>query len=264
MPASTRSGTQSIERAAQVLRVLAERGRFGWGVVDLAARCGLSRATAHRILSGLVRERLAWQRADDRRYFLGPLVFELGLAMPAQARFQAACKAPVTRLARGFGTQASLSLRSGHDSVCAVCVGTSPYASGFEVGSRHPLVATAGGVAILIRLADPDKQAAKTAGLKQLARLGPAALRRFDALAARSERLGYAFNQGDRTKGVNSFGLPIAAPDGIVFASLVVSGHAEDFPASRAGEVVQALREEVAAIEGSELLPWPAHLAPSL
>jgi DNA-binding IclR family transcriptional regulator len=146
-----RTGTQSLERATQLLRVLSERDRFGWGLLDLAARVGLSRSTTHRLLAGLAREGLVQQR-PDRRYVLGPLVFELGLAMTAHDEFQRACGGPVARLAARFGTLAILYLRSGHDCVCAACAGPSPYASGLEVGTRLPLVTTAGGVAILISL----------------------------------------------------------------------------------------------------------------
>ena len=77
MPA--RKGTQSIERAALILREIATRGVAGGGLWDLADRCELDRGTTHRILGALVRKRLIEQRASDRRYFLGPLVFELSV-----------------------------------------------------------------------------------------------------------------------------------------------------------------------------------------
>lgn len=246
--APPRSGTQSIERAVQVLRVLSERDRFGWGLVDLAARCGLSRATTHRILAGLVSERMAHQRAD-RRYVLGSLVFELSLAMSEQDEFQAVCKAPVARLSKRFGTAAILYLHSGADSVCLTCAGPLPSASGLHVGTRLPLVSTAGGVAILISLPQEERRAAQEAGLKLMGKLGPSTATRLQRLIAQSERRGYAFNQGDVTKGVNSFGLPIKHPGGEVFASVVVTGPAEQFPPSRSTEVLAALREAVECIE---------------
>ena len=246
-PAAAR-GTQSIGRAVQVLRVLSERDRFGWGVVDVAVRCGLSRATTHRILAGLVEEGMAHQR-DDRRYVLGPLVFELALAMTDYSQFQQACQAPVARLARRYGTLAILYVHSGADSVCLAQAGPSPYASGIGVGIRVPLVSTAGGVAILMALPAPERQLAQEAGFAQLARLGPAKRARLQRLIAQSERRGYAFNEGDVTQGVNSFGVPVRGPGGRAFASLVVSGRAEQFPPARATEVLAGLREELAIVE---------------
>ena len=51
-------GTQSIERAVTLLRVLATREHFGWGLTELATTCQLNKATTHRILARLQRERL--------------------------------------------------------------------------------------------------------------------------------------------------------------------------------------------------------------
>src|SRR5438128_1564282 len=78
-----RSGTQSIERAALLLRELALRGTAGWSLRDLALHCELDRATVHRMLKCMIDERLVHQRAD-RKYMLGPMVFELGASLPHQ------------------------------------------------------------------------------------------------------------------------------------------------------------------------------------
>ena len=51
IPDSARSGTRSVERAILILREVANRGHLGWQLSDLAARCGLSKTTAHRLLS---------------------------------------------------------------------------------------------------------------------------------------------------------------------------------------------------------------------
>src|SRR5207253_2870685 len=45
--ATPSDGTQSIERAITVLRMLATRGRVGWGLTDLASASGLKKATTH-------------------------------------------------------------------------------------------------------------------------------------------------------------------------------------------------------------------------
>ena len=75
--------TQSIERALRILRELAARGEFGWRLSDLAARCEVDKGTVHRVLSCLVRERFVQQRSTDKHYFPGPMLYELGLSLPA-------------------------------------------------------------------------------------------------------------------------------------------------------------------------------------
>src|SRR5688572_16452138 len=119
MPKKQRRGTQSIERTVVILRELAARGAIGWRLSDLATSCELDRGTTHRILGCLLRERLVRQRGTDRRYVPGPLLFELGLSVPALSEFQSACSPAVARLAKRLGGVALLYLRSGSEFVCA-------------------------------------------------------------------------------------------------------------------------------------------------
>lgn len=139
MATAPRPGTQSIERAVHVLKVLVARGAVGWRLVDLAEHCALDRATTHRLLGGLVRARLAEQRAD-RRYAAGPLVFELGVSMRGHAAFQEACGPPLVRLARTLGGVAIVSLRSDSEFVCLARQGKPLKAMTIDVGTRRPLV----------------------------------------------------------------------------------------------------------------------------
>lgn len=250
MAASRRTGTQSIERAILVLRELATHGKFGWGLGELAARCGLDRATTHRILGCLVRERMVQQRASNRHYLPGPLIYELGLAIPAYPEFQAACRPPVTRVAKRFDTTSVMYLRSGIDWICAARAGPPVYGGTIlEVGTRRPLLSSVGGAAILMALPRPEANAIVAENKRQMRRQGDASIARLENMLRRSETLGFAFNQSEVSRGVHSFGVPIRDARGAVFASLTVAGRAADFPASRAPEVIKVLREEAATIE---------------
>ncbi|HUY01758.1 MAG TPA: helix-turn-helix domain-containing protein, partial [Rhodocyclaceae bacterium] len=55
------AGTQSIERAAQVLRIIASRNSVGLRLVDISKQAKLARPTAHRILKCLMVEGLVRQ-----------------------------------------------------------------------------------------------------------------------------------------------------------------------------------------------------------
>lgn len=250
MSETRRTGTQSLERAALLLREIATRGRFGWRLKDLAERCQLDRATTYRLLQGLVRERLIRQRDSDRHYLPGPLLFELGLSVPDHSEFQAACRAPLTRLSKRFASLSAAFLRSGAEFVCAGRAGQSVYVGTvLEVGTRRPLITTAGGVAILIAMPPEESRQLAAQNLKQLSVMGPAVTRRLESFLRRSEGLGYAYNRSETTAGVHSFGVPIRDAGQRVFASIVVSGHAEEFPAERVPEVVAALRDEAGKLE---------------
>jgi DNA-binding IclR family transcriptional regulator len=238
-------GTQSIERAVALLKELSARGTFGWRLSDLAAHCNLDKGTAHRILNCLQRERLVQQRERDRHYLPGPLLFELSLTLPPLAEFQAACQAPLSRVARRTGGVAFLYLRSGADFVCAARIGaTSIKGLSIQVGTRRPLVSSAGGVAILVALPDEESRSIISENMKRIARFGDLRTKSIEKMIRRSQSHGFGVNLGDVVPGINSFGVAVKDSKGAPFASVTVSGASADFPASGIQKVVAVLEEE--------------------
>jgi DNA-binding IclR family transcriptional regulator len=67
---------QSVERAAQILRLLGDNGRQS--ASELAAAIGLGWATVHSLLQALVSTGLVQQDEDSERYGLGPALVYLG------------------------------------------------------------------------------------------------------------------------------------------------------------------------------------------
>jgi DNA-binding IclR family transcriptional regulator len=238
-------GTQSIERAVALLKEVSARGTFGWRLSDLAAHCNLDKGTAHRILSCLQRERLVHRRESDRHYLPGPLLFELSLTLPPLAEFQAACEAPLGRVARRTRGVAFLYLRSGADFVCAARVGSSGLKGlSIHVGTRRPLVSSSGGVAILIALPEDESRRIIAENMKRIARFGELRAKSIEKMIRRSREHGFGINLGDVVPGINSFGLAIPDAKGAPFASLTVSGASGDFPTSEIAKVMAVLEEE--------------------
>lgn len=151
-------GTQSIGRAALLLRVLATAGPEGLALSDVAARAGIERPTAHRILRRLVDEMLAVQSPKTRSYRLGSLVYELGLAASPSIPVQELCTAALEELSRITGDSSFLMVRSGLDSVCLQRrEGHFPIkVLILGVGQRRPLGCGAGSIALMSLL--PDDQ----------------------------------------------------------------------------------------------------------
>src|SRR5512140_1956368 len=153
---SGRAGTQSIQRAAMLVRVIASRNRSGLRLSEVVQHAHLERSTARRILKCLVAEGLVTQDEESRRYFLGPLVFELGLAAAPQFNLVDICRPSLQRIAERTGDTVFLTVRSGYDSVCIDRKeGPFPIKTlTLEVGTRRPLGAGAGGIALLMLLPD--------------------------------------------------------------------------------------------------------------
>lgn len=258
MPMSKRTGTQSIERAILILREIAKHGKFGWTPGELAQRCGLDRSTTQRILACLVRERMVNQRASNRQYIPGPLIFELGLAMSDYLEFQAACQPSVTRVAEYFNATSVLYHRSGIECVCTNRAGPAVYGGTIiEVGTRRPLLSSAGGVAILLTMPAREASAIVKKNKWQMRDRDKLYIALLENMLRRSSKLGYAFNQGEVSKGVNSFGVPIGFSAETAFASLTVANRAESLPSNRWPEIIEILQEEATKLQykAEQILP---------
>jgi DNA-binding IclR family transcriptional regulator len=163
MPASEhqRRGTQLISKSATLLRMIANANHQGARLVDLTHHSGFDRSTVRRILQGLVEEGLVRQLKDGRRYFLGPLLFELGLAAAHGYDLPRIAAPSLERIARETGDTVYLVQRSGLDAVCiARREGDFPIkVLTIEVGTRRPLGAAGGGLAILMSLPADERTA---------------------------------------------------------------------------------------------------------
>jgi DNA-binding IclR family transcriptional regulator len=238
-------GTQSIERAITVLRMLALRGHFGWGLTELAAACRLKKATTHRILARLEHERLVHKREGGERYFLGALVGELAISIPGFTAFAQQTQEFMTDIAGRLALVGVLSLRSGDHFVVAGRVASSRLKGELnEVGARRPLITTAGGVAILIELAPQEQQRIVEANAAQLTLRGRSDLAETLAMWERSRALGYGTNFGDIAAGVNAVAVPVGNRHGEAFASITLAGPQTQLPEERCHDLVAPLRRE--------------------
>ncbi len=245
-----RPGTRSITRLIKLMRTIAARPQFGWRLCDLAVACNLDRATVHRMLACMVEERLVEQRASDRHYLPGPLMFELGLALPDHMQFQRRAETVLGAFARRMGGIAVLLLRSGNEYVCSIRAGTLPVSgSVLFPGVRRPLFTSAGGVAILQGLGEEEGHAIVLDNVAQeIARCGTGRLVSLQKMRMRSDKYGFGVNLGDFVTGVHAFGMAVRGTDGLPFASLCLIGT----PAMYGEERVEDLRGELFA--ASEVL----------
>ena len=234
-----RTGTQSLGRGIKLMRVIASRPEFGWRLSDLAAACTQDKATVHRMLTCMVEERLVEQRASDRHYLPGPLMYELGLALPNRAPFQRCAEATVQAFARRMAGIGLLLLRSGNEYVCSVRAGTLSL-SGLMIhpGARRPLFTSVGGVAILQTLPAEEVRKVHLDNVEQeIARRGTGRLEALQKMRERSDHHGFGVNLGDVVHGLHAFAVPVCGSRGDVFAALCLMGTAELYGEERLEDV---------------------------
>ena len=244
------SGTQSIERALTLMREIAAHNRTGSRLLDLASRTGLQRPTVHRMLKCLTLENMVQQDADSHRYYLGPMVFELGLTAAPRFNLREICHPAMNRIAEATGDTVFLTQRSGLDSVCVDRQeGTFPIKTfTLEIGMRRPLGVGTGSLAILSALSDEEVRHVVNANAPRLPEYG---LTQSSLLAQvkRAQKLGYAVREMPSLAGVRSIGQALHNQSGIAFAALSVSAISSRMSEKRVVELATMLKNETRLVE---------------
>lgn len=244
-------GTQTVHRVALLLRTIASMENQGTRLVDLARQTNLERPTVHRLLKGLINEGLVDQQPSTRRYCLGQLVFELGLAAVPQFNLRQLCEPAMLRIAERTGDTVFLSARSGNDVVCLDRKeGSFPIkALTVDVGNRRPLGIGAGGGALLMALPDEEIDEILAANSRLLSRYANMKVQDVRAMIRRAREIGYMFNDRQVTPGAMSIGLPITVPHGPPVAAISIGAISSRMAAARRQELATVLRREVKELE---------------
>lgn len=207
------SGTQSIERVVNLLRVVASRGRHGMRLGDVTAATGLPSSTCFRMLQRLESEGMLERHAVSRKYALGPLLYELGLL--ARPRFHLAerCEDTLASLAERTQDTAYLSERRGLEAVCSArALGGYPVkALTLDVGIRRPLGVGAGGLAILCALPAAEADEIIETHADRYPKLSTLSADRVRAAVAEGRDRGFAFLDAAVYPGTAAVGVTIPA-----------------------------------------------------
>jgi DNA-binding IclR family transcriptional regulator len=166
-------GVQTLERAVRVLRLIGKSDRTGLRLVDIQRSADLTRPTAHRMMSALVRLGLAVRDSESRTYHLGPELAVLGWRAPdPRFDFFELAQSELIDLALETEDTAFLVVRSGYDVVCVEQkLGRYPIkAVAAEVGTRWPLGLGAGSIAILASLTPEEQDDVFDANREKLAK----------------------------------------------------------------------------------------------
>jgi len=245
-------GTQSLQRAVSLLRIIAVNNRSGSRLVELYRRTGLERPTVHRLLQGMVAEKLIRQDSLTKRYHLGSLAYELGLAAAPKVAVRDICLPYLDAIAEHTGDTVFLTVRSGFDGICVARADGSFPIKMFvhDVGRHRPLNVGASGLALMSALPDEEINRICRINVERTRRKNP----RFTEAALRASiestrRRGYATNKVMDEPPVHSVGMVIRAPDGTPAAGVSVSTLASRLGHDRLEMVVRCLSDAVSAIE---------------
>lgn len=245
------TGAQVVSRVSALLRELASNNRLGSRLVDLERKLGLERSTAHRLLRALVQDGLAEQDENTKRYHLGPLIFELGIAVKPTLDLRAFTRDALERLTNLTGDTVYLTIRNRYESVCiARLEGDFPIKTlTVDVGGRRPLGTNAGGLALLAaESADEiDRILAWNAAIYP--NYYGLTSEKVGALVNRAHTLGYVLSDNDILPGATALGLPLLAPDRTPLAAISVVAVQSRMPPARREQIVRAMKDEILKLE---------------
>jgi len=209
------SDTNSAQKVCRILRVLSSPQPLR--LVDISAASDLNRATTLRLLETLIAEGFVQRDEATKRYALGDEALTLGIAMQGRDHIRDRARPALIALAALSGDTLLLSTRHGLESVCVDReFGTFPIRANYlDLGSRRPLGAGAGSLALLAWL--PDDEVETVLGLldpvlkKNYPRITCALLRTEIALA---RQRGYAMLLDVVVDQMGGIGVPIFGGDG--------------------------------------------------
>jgi DNA-binding IclR family transcriptional regulator len=243
-------GTQSIQRAVGVLRILAAARESGLGLTEISMQADLTRPTTHRILSVLVAEGIVEQRPATRRYVVGEQIPLLALSRRTRDPVLETVD-PHLRAAVGeIGDTGFFTRRAGLDTVCvARRLGTYPIqVLAWDVGERRPLGVSNAGIAILSGMQTDAVRGVLVKNRSRFSRYGvstEAILR--EVAIARAK--GFAARIRSLTPGSGAVSVAIRSSGGAAHGALTITPISRRLSPKRAEEIAARLRMHAEAIE---------------
>lgn len=242
---NARQGTQTVQRAIMILRLMTRRGAPGWRLSEITKASNLPHPTTSRLLKCLVDEGLVVRDAATKRYRLGPLNFELGLATGVKLEFRDQLRPALERIAADTGDTVYLYQYSGLEAVCIERIdGLSPLRpAALEIGGRRPLGFNAAGAAMLATMHEERVQSV----LKSLEREidnHPRVTRNGILRAVNAARAnGYAVTRDTTVLGLAAAGIVLPAKGSRPVLGLSITATSERFSAARVQQLASVLQD---------------------
>lgn len=248
-----RRNTEFVEALARGLDVITafDPTAVAMTVSDVAARTGLARPTARRLL--LTLEQLGYVRSLDGVFSLTTKVLRLGTAGIAAQGIWDVARPHLATLVRFTGESSSMSQLDGSDIVYTARVPVPKIiAFSVSIGTLFPAVATSMGKVLLSDLdpADLDAVLARPSRSGIIPRLAPTRAQLDDDLAQIRHR-GWALSDEALSIGIRSVAAPVRDSSGRTAAAMNVTVHAAETSVERlVDEYLPALLETAVAVTG--------------
>lgn len=227
---------QSVDRAVQIMEILAQRGEAG--VTEVAQELGVHKSTAFRLLGVLVGRDLVEQAGERGKYRLGVGLLRLAGATSARLDLTTQSRPICAALAAELGETTNVAVAS--DGVAInICEahGDATVAAQNWAGRSTPLHATSSGKVLLAYMDPDERKAALNGELAEFTDHTVTSVRGLEneLLTIREAGVGTALEELEI--GLNAVAAPIRSHDGRLLAALSASGPAYRLGRDRFPEV---------------------------
>jgi DNA-binding IclR family transcriptional regulator len=239
-------GTQAIERAMLLLRVLASAGRRGMRVADIVGASALPQATVSRILASLQRDGVVERDANTRKVYIGHLIHELALVARVRYTLAAASRPAMQLLAEQSEDTVYLSEPSGSEAVCTAREeGSFPIKTlALHVGIRRPLGVGAGGLAILSAMTPAQAAEILRVNAARYPAYGNIDIAFLNGAIAATRRTGWATMADKATHGMTAIGVPILGGAAQPIGAISIAAVSSRMTAQRQPELARLLKSQ--------------------
>jgi len=239
-------GTRAVQRVLSILKAFSEE-RPAWSLTELSAEVGLSKATAHRMLSVLEREGFVFRPSGSTDFQLGPEIIVLGALALKSVDVRTVARPELQFLAETTGEDASLESLVGTEVlILDEERGRGLLGLGTEVGTRWPAHATATGKVLLAGAENPMTEPME--GLHSMTAHTITSWETWTETLSEVREKGYATNIEELEYGFHSVAAPVRDREGRTIASLSVGGSTHRVTEDRIPELARAVREAASRV----------------
>jgi DNA-binding IclR family transcriptional regulator len=214
---------KTARRAIQMLRLFSRERPYA-GVSQLAREMNTDKATAHRLLSALMAERVVEQHPVTRQYGLGLGVVDIAAVRLAQFGLIESAEEELEALRDQTGETVVLLIRDDFEMLCiAAFESKAPLRVGFFVGERVPIHISAAGLLYLCEQNEQETRRLVAASAAKYAHLPKPSAETLERKLKETRRRGWADTETRAPDSVHSLSAPIRGADQLIQACISVA-----------------------------------------
>jgi len=248
---SAATGTQLLDRAAAILKLLGESGQSGLSMTAIEERMGLPQPTVYRIVTALERHGFVDRERQTRRYRLGLALFAMGATAADGTGLRQLARPALLRLAAATGDPVFLMARAGFNAVCVDRQQGSYMIDSLtgHVGGQIPMGVGPASQAILSFLPEAEVDVILATNEQNFKKYGNLTVRKIRKDMLKIRETGFALDEGELVAGISAIAVPILPPGRDAVASIAINLTSARLTRERIPELVTLLMREVRDIE---------------